>query len=64
MHILLHSFPIGVRYMVYRVYIYIYIYPPNQGSGQGNGAGPTIWVMISSILLTIMRDNSYGLDAL
>ena len=38
--------------------------PPNQGSGQGNGAGPTIWVMISAILLTIMRDNGYGLDAL
>ena len=23
--------------------------PPHQGSGQGNGAGPTIWVMISTI---------------
>ena len=38
--------------------------PPNQGSGQENGAGPTIWVMISAILLTIMRDNGYGLDGL
>ena len=38
--------------------------PPNQGSGQGNGAGPTIWVMISANLLTIMRDNGYGLDIL
>ena len=37
---------------------------PNQGSGQGNGTGPTIWGMISAILLTIMRDNGYGLDAL
>ena len=27
-----------------------------------NEAEPTIWVMISAILLTIMRDNGYGLD--
>ena len=38
--------------------------PPNQGSRQGNGAGSIIWVMISAILLTIMRDNGYGLDAI
>ena len=38
--------------------------PPHQGSGQGNGAGPTIWVMISTILLTIMRYEGFGLNAL
>ena len=37
---------------------------PHQGSGQGNGAGPTIWVMISAILLTIMRDEGFGLNDL
>ena len=38
--------------------------PPHQGSGQGNGTGSTIWVMISAILLTIMRDEGFGLNAL
>lgn len=38
--------------------------PPHQGSGQGNGSGPTIWVMISTILLTIMIDEGFSLDAL
>ena len=37
---------------------------PHQGSGQGNGSGPTIWVMISTILLTIMIDEGFCLDAL
>ena len=38
--------------------------PPHQGSGQSNGAGPTTWVMISAILLTIMRDEGFALNAL
>ena len=38
--------------------------PPHQGSGQGNGLGPTIWVIISAILLTIMWDEDFGLNAL
>ena len=38
--------------------------PPHHGSGQGNGSGPTIWVMISAILLTIMRDEGFSLNAL
>ena len=38
--------------------------PPRQGNGQGNGVGPTIWVMISATLLTVMRDESFGLNAL
>ena len=36
---------------------------PLQGSGQCNGAGPTIWVMVSEILLTVMCDQGFGLDA-
>ena len=38
--------------------------PPHQGSRQGNGAGSTIWVVISAILLTIMRDEGFGSNAL
>ena len=38
--------------------------PTHQGSGPGNGAGPTIWVIISAILLTIMRDEGFCLNAL
>ena len=41
---------------------YFPIIPPHQGSGQGNGAGLTIWVMISAILLTIIRDEEFGLN--
>ena len=37
---------------------------PHQGSGQDNGKEPTIWVMISAILLTIMQDEGFGLNAL
>jgi hypothetical protein len=37
--------------------------PPHQGCGQGNGAGPTIWAVISAILLTIMRNLGFGLNA-
>jgi hypothetical protein len=38
--------------------------PPHQGVGQGNGAGPTIWAVISAILLTIMQDLGFGLNTL
>jgi hypothetical protein len=38
--------------------------PPHQGVGQGNGAGPTIWAVISAILLTIMKDLGFGLNTL
>ena len=37
---------------------------PLQGVGQGNGAGPAIWVAISTVLLTIMRQRGYGLSIL
>ena len=37
-------------------------YPPFQGCGQGNGAGPMIWVVISAVLLTIMKDMGWGLS--
>ena len=37
---------------------------PLQGVGQGNGAGPAIWVAISTVLLTIMRQKGYGLSIL
>ena len=37
---------------------------PIKGSGQGHVAGPTIRVMISAILLTIKRDEDFGVDAL
>ena len=33
---------------------------PFQGCGQGNGAGPTIWVAISSILISMMASEGYG----
>ena len=33
---------------------------PVQGSGQGNGASPTIWTLISSPLLTMMRKLNFG----
>ena len=38
--------------------------PPHQGSEQGNGSGPTIWVMISAILLTNMLDEGFDLNVL
>ena len=36
--------------------------PLLQGSGQGNDTGPTIWVMISDILLTNMHDQGFELE--
>ena len=33
---------------------------PVQGSGQGNGASPTIWTLISSPLLLMMRNLKFG----
>ena len=33
---------------------------PVQGSGQGNGASPTIWTLISSPLLSMMRKLGFG----
>ena len=33
---------------------------PVQGSGQGNGASPTIWTLISSPLLTMMKQLNFG----
>ena len=38
--------------------------PPLQDNGHGNREGSTIWVLISAILLTIMRDQGFGLDTL
>ena len=35
---------------------------PVQGSGQGNGASPTIWTLISSPLLSMMRTLGFGAD--
>ena len=37
-------------------------YPPTQGCGQGNGAGPFIWLAISAVLLTIMKNMGWGLQ--
>ena len=36
--------------------------PPLQGGIQSNREEPTIWVMISVILLTNIRDDGCGLD--
>jgi hypothetical protein len=36
--------------------------PPLQGAGQGNGAGPAIWALISAVLLSIMRQQGFGLN--
>ena len=33
---------------------------PTQGSGQGNGASPSIWVMLSTPLLNMMRKEKFG----
>ena len=38
--------------------------PPHQGSGHGNGVGPTIWLIISALSLTIMQDEGFGLNTL
>ena len=43
---------------------YIPTTPPHQRSRHGNREGPTIWVMISAILLAIMRDEGFGLNVL
>jgi hypothetical protein len=37
---------------------------PLQGVGQDNGAAPEIWAVISAVLLTIMRDEGFGLNLL
>ena len=33
---------------------------PVQGVGQGNGAGPTLWAIISSPVLEVLRSEGYG----
>ena len=33
---------------------------PVQGSGQGNGASPCLWVMMSTPLLNMMREENFG----
>ena len=33
---------------------------PVQGSGQGNGASPTIWALISTPLLNMIRSQGFG----
>ena len=35
---------------------------PVQGSGQGNGASPTIWALISTPLLNMMRTLGHGVS--
>ena len=35
---------------------------PVQGSGQGNGASPTLWTLISSPLLSMMRSLGFGVS--
>ena len=35
---------------------------PVQGSGQGNGASPTIWTLLSSPLLSMMRKLGFGVS--
>jgi hypothetical protein len=34
---------------------------PIQGLGQGNGAGPTIWALISTPILNMLRSHGYGI---
>ena len=34
------------------------------GLSQGNGAGPAIWVAISTVLLSIMRQRGFGFSIL
>jgi hypothetical protein len=34
---------------------------PIQGLGQGNGAGPTIWALISTPVLNLLRTHGYGI---
>jgi hypothetical protein len=34
---------------------------PIQGLGQGNGAGPTIWALISTPVLNMLRSHGYGI---
>ena len=35
---------------------------PLQGVGQGNGAGPTIWAVISTVLIAVMRCYGHGIS--
>ncbi|CAJ1956165.1 unnamed protein product [Cylindrotheca closterium] len=37
---------------------------PFQGCGQGNGAGPPIWILVSSVLITMMEAMGYGFECL
>ena len=37
---------------------------PFQGCGQGNGAGPTMWVAISAVLITMMAAEGCGFSSL
>ena len=39
-------------------------FPPLQGSGQGNGSVPVIWVAVSAVLITILRNTGMGLSLL
>ncbi len=35
---------------------------PMYGIGQGNGGGPTIWAVVSSPILNLMRASGYGVE--
>jgi hypothetical protein len=35
---------------------------PLQGAGQGNGGGPTIWAVISAVLIAVMRRYGHGIS--
>ena len=41
-----------------------YVFPPLQGTGQGNGSRPAIWVAISTVLLSIMKQQEFGFSIL
>ena len=36
--------------------------PPAQGSGQGNGLGPTVWALISSRMMQMMKNKGHGVN--
>ena len=37
---------------------------PVSGIGQGNGLGPTLWVLISTVLIRMMERKGHGVDLL
>lgn len=37
------------------------VYPPLHGLGQGNGAAPTIWLMVSAVVVRMLRKQGNGL---